>query len=105
MSTSGAMSTSGPHSCSFRKPIVSMNKILRTKSVTGSHSRSIFISGAAGSGKSTLCEKLVYDWSRDINDVTNITSYELVFLIKVANLQKGGPNVIPAQLYVNFIAD
>ena len=77
----------------FRKRTLSINKLLATKSLTGKYIRSLYISGESGSGKSTLCEKLVYDWSHDIDNITNLLSYELVFLIKVGHLQKEDESV------------
>ena len=45
--------------------------------------RTILVEGDAGSGKSTMSDRLAYEWSLGRNKIKELTDFDLVFLIKV----------------------
>ena len=72
----------------FEKERISMNDILVAAREEDDLHKHIYVEGDPGSGKSTLCDKLAYDWSRKKQDVHLLTSFTLCIIFKVSLLQE-----------------
>ena len=70
--------------------------------------RNIILEGEPGIGKSTVCERLAYQWAKGKSDVVRVPDFKLVLLIKVCDILKEDENIhdyLKRKLLTNYYRD
>ncbi|XP_072044179.1 NLR family CARD domain-containing protein 4-like [Amphiura filiformis] len=70
-------------------PLKDQDEVFTHETVCGNSSTRIIIQGEAGTGKSTLMVKYVYDWAREDDLASSpIRKFKLVFLLRLRDLEE-----------------
>ncbi|XP_053638705.1 uncharacterized protein [Cherax quadricarinatus] len=69
------------------KKVTEVKDLLKLRNVSGEVPSTLLLCGLAGSGKTSLCRYLVFDWQRGGTEVDTLNLFHLVFLIEVRRVR------------------